>query len=33
LPEAVGIAQAEIGVNAANGEVHPRQFPGGVVEF
>ena len=32
-PEAIGVARAEIGVNAANGEVHPRQFPGGVVGF
>ena len=32
-PEAVGVAQAEIGVNAANGDVHPHQFPGGVVGF
>ena len=31
--EAVGVARAEIGVNAANGEIHPRQFPGGVVGF
>lgn len=27
--KAVGVARAEIGVNAANGEIHPRQFPGG----
>ena len=31
--EAVGVAWAEVGVNAANGEVHPRQFPGGEVGF
>src|SRR6266404_5098266 len=29
LPETVGVARAEIGVNAANGEIHPRQFPSG----
>src|ERR1017187_8515901 len=32
-PEAVGVAWAEIGLNAANGEVHPRQFPSVVVRF
>ncbi|MDB6063988.1 MAG: hypothetical protein JWR26_196 [Pedosphaera sp.] len=29
----VGVALAEIGVDAANGEIHPRQFPGGEIGF
>ena len=29
VPETIGVARAEIGVNPPNGEIHPGQFPGG----